>query len=245
MEPQPLKDYLAGQLRIAVQRAMLISVDADIEHLHKFRVAIRRTRSLLKLYQADAYLYTSVLKEIVQQTNTLRELDVFLRDLDDETYPELISAISAYRKKKFHAIWTEKNVDLVHNKLLLLLRDLESLHLPSNVQQLQAMAEHHYANTLQHFESITQESSHDEMHALRIQFKISRYALEFIHDSGIKDLERTITSCKSHQDHFGEIQDAANQLEWLKHFCETHKTKECKPLIKEKKRKLKALKESF
>ena len=245
MEPQPLKDYLAGQLRIALQRAMLIAADADIEHLHKFRVAIRRTRSLIKLYQADAYLYTSVLKEIVQQTNTLRELDVFLVELDETAYPRLSKAINAYRKEQFGSIWTEETADRIHNKLILLLRDLDSVQLPCNARQLQAMAEHHYANTLQHFETVTRKSSHDELHALRIQFKISRYALEFIHDCGIKALGPTIEACKSYQDHFGQIQDAANQLAWLEHFCKTRKTKECKPLIRERKARLKALKKGL
>ena len=62
---------------------------ADIELLHQFRVAIRRTRSLLKLYLSAHYALHESLKSIVQRTNVLRELDVFVASLDAVLYPDL------------------------------------------------------------------------------------------------------------------------------------------------------------
>ena len=78
MRPAPLTKYLTYQLYHAIQLALKLSKESDIEHLHQFRVAIRRSRSLLRLYMPEYYALQEILRGIVRQTNILRELDVFI-----------------------------------------------------------------------------------------------------------------------------------------------------------------------
>ncbi len=69
---------------MALKYMLKISNESDMEHLHKFRVALRKSRALLKFYMKDAYALQEVLKIISQRTNVLRELDVLLMKLEEE-----------------------------------------------------------------------------------------------------------------------------------------------------------------
>lgn len=242
MKTTSLRQYLVFQLATAIQNTSEISGDADIEFLHKFRVAIRRSRSLLKLFHPDAYAFNAVLKEIVQTTNELRELDVFLASLDQITYPTLFNEIEKYRQKRFKAIWSEPFIQTTVKKLYQLHDEIQMLDLPYRKKELIASTEKYYSESLETFHDLRKDTSNEALHELRIKFKISRYALEFLNSCNLRDKHKKIKECKQIQDHLGEIQDAANQLDWLKHFCDEHPCKECNKLIKERKQYLKLLK---
>ncbi|MGB5964767.1 MAG: CHAD domain-containing protein [Sulfurimonadaceae bacterium] len=80
------------------------------------------------------------------------------------------------------------------------------------------------------------------MHKIRIRCKQARYSLEFIEASDLKSVAKEIKNCKKILNHFGAIQDAANQLDLLKHFCKTYATYECLTLHKGRKHAFKSLK---
>ncbi len=242
MKHERLREYLTFQFDTALQSASKISYDADIEYLHKFRVAIRRNRSLLKLFQPSAYAFNAVLKEIVQKTNALRELDVFLTSLDPIRYPTLSKKIRKYRKKRFKEIWSATFKQSTIKKLNQLLNEMRTLDLPYKKKELIVSTEQFHAKSLKLFYNLHKNISNKALHELRIKFKIARYALEFLNSCNLRNKLKSIEECKQVQDHFGEVQDTSNQLDWLEHFCDDNPCKECKELIKERKKRLKLLK---
>ncbi len=245
MNTSPLIKYLSCQLYSAIIRARLIETKGDIEHLHRFRVAIRRSRSLLKLYLPDAYAIISVLKEIVQKTNELRELDVFLLTLNSDEYPKLTKRIKEVRDKRFEMIWSESFANETISSLNRLYDELHRLPIDITDKRLTTKSEKFYAKSLRSYNRLSKDESADKLHELRIRFKISRYSLEFLNESGLHDEQAKIKECKQIQDHFGDIQDVSNQLQWLKHFCDENPIKECKKLIKEHKQYLHSLKDQL
>lgn len=242
MKNEPLLKYLIFQFETALKNAPKIDPDKDIEYLHKFRVAIRRSRSLLKLFQPDAYAFNAILKEIVQKTNELRELDVFLASLDPISYPILSKKIGKYRKKHFKEIWSSEFSETTIKKLYQLLDEIKTVDLPNKKKELVDSAEKFHSTSLEIFHNLHKNTSNEALHELRIKFKISRYALEFLNSCDLSNKQKSIEECKQIQDHFGEIQDAANQLDWLEQFCNQNPCKECKQLIKERKQFLKLVK---
>ena len=242
MKITPLTKYLTFQLYTAIQYAPKITKKSDIENLHKFRVAIRRSRSLLKLFMPDAYAIGAVLKEIVQKTNELRELDVFLRSLDSYTYPKLTKKINKYREQRFDTVLTAAFIHDSLSAINKLYDELFEINVLHSNNELIKTTEEHYAKSLKIFRNLTSNESDEALHELRIRFKMSRYALDFLSESGLHNEHKKIKECKRIQDHFGDIQDTANQLQWLKHFCKENPCNECKQLIKERKKSLKLLK---
>ncbi|MCJ7766471.1 MAG: CHAD domain-containing protein, partial [Thiovulaceae bacterium] len=92
---------------------------------------------------------------------------------------------------------------------------------------------------------LSRKSSANKIHKVRIRCKLARYTLEFIEESGLHEVGKKIKKCKKILNHFGEIQDTANQLALLKDFCKIHSSIECKALYKERKKAFKKLKESL
>ncbi|QOP40563.1 CHAD domain-containing protein [Sulfurimonas marina] len=245
MQKNSLKAYLIEQFDQAIEKLPLISEKSDIEHLHKLRVTLRRLRSLVKLYLIEPSTFNHTLKSFIEPTNQLRELDVFLSSLDPLEYPTLTKDIQTYRSECFTKVWNEafrtkflKNLSLLKEKLLKLPLSYDSSWLLTTTQL-------HKQNTFIAFEHLEEQPSTKKMHKLRIEFKVLRYALEFIHQSKIKDYSKTIKECKLIQKHLGMVQDYANQLEWLQHFCEKKPSKECQKLIKERTEILEALKRNI
>jgi len=242
MKNEPLREYLAFQFNSALQNSPKISYCADIEYLHKFRVAIRRSRSLLKLFQPNAYAFNAILKELAQKTNELRELDVFLDSLDPIAYPKLSKKIRKYRKKRFVEICNDTFNQTTIKKLRQLHDEIQVLSLPNKKKELIESTEKFYSEGLRAFHDLHKDTSNEALHELRIKFKTSRYALEFLHRCNLRNKRKDIEECKQIQDHLGEVQDTANQIDWLEHFCESNPCKECRQLIKERKAYLNLLK---
>ncbi|WP_304544479.1 CHAD domain-containing protein [Sulfurimonas microaerophilic] len=245
MQSNPLKAYLLDQFDQAIEKIPLISEKSDIEHLHKLRIILRRLRSLIKLYLVEPSTFNHTLKSLIEPTNQLRELDVFLSSLDPFEYPSLTKSIQAYRKKYFKKVWTKLFITQFEYKLSLLKEELVKLPLSYDSKWLLTTTQLHKKNTFFAFEHLEEQPSTKKMHKLRIEFKVLRYALEFIHQLKIKDFSKTIKECKLVQKHLGMVQDYANQLEWLQHFCEKEPSKECRKLIKERTEILEALKKNI
>ncbi|MCB1262628.1 MAG: CHAD domain-containing protein, partial [Acidimicrobiales bacterium] len=82
-----LARLLGAELDVVVAEAPGIVADDDIEHLHRWRVAIRRSRSILAA--TDGVLDDGAirhlrrdLRALIRVSGPLRDLDVWLRDLD-------------------------------------------------------------------------------------------------------------------------------------------------------------------
>lgn len=242
MKMTPLTKYLTFQLYNAIQLVSKISKESDVEHLHQFRVSIRRSRSLMRLYTPQQYAPQEVLRSIVQKTNVLRELDVFIESVDPYAYPELTLMLHGYRNEQFDALLTEefrvntfKALHKLHDIVTELNPSIDNAHLVQT-------AESYYNDLLGEYRTVTPKTPDEKLHELRIRFKIARYALEFLMHSGLHNEKMKIKECKAIQDHLGAVQDAVNQLDFLKTFCKRHKIDECFILLKERKKALKSLK---
>ena len=242
MKMAPLTRYLTYQIYHALQLLAKITQESDTEHLHQFRVAIRRSRSLLRLYLPEYYALHEVLRSIVRQTNILRELDVFTASVDPHDYPKLVKMLQAYRSEQFESVLTEQFRKQTRSTLTKLYDDLTELNPALPVEELIDAAEKHFDGCLAGYNTLTKKSSEEELHELRIRFKISRYALEFLDQSALHSEQEKIKSCKKIQDHLGAVQDASNQFHFLKSFCRSHLIHECRRLLKARKSQLKQLK---
>lgn len=242
MQPSPLTKYLCYQLYHATLLRLKLSPESDIEVLHQYRVAIRRCRSLLRLYLPDYYALQEVLKEIVQQTNLLRELDVFIASVDPKEYGRVLRLLKEYRNEQFEVFLSEKSMRQTLKALNRLYDTLSELNPDLSTAALVETAQQHARLQIHTYETLPEKTPEEALHRLRIRFKVARYALEFLQQSGLHEEKEQIRRCKEIQDHLGAVQDAANQLSLLKSFCKTHKSTQCRRLLKERKEELKALK---
>ena len=244
MHLAPLTKYLTYHLYHARQLLERVSARGDRENLHQFRVSIRRCRALLRLYLPECYALDAVLRSLVQPTNLLRELDVFTASVDSAAYPKLAKLLERHRREQFAALLDESFLTHAATALGLLYDDLTDLNPAFETEILIDTAERYYGACIAEFEHPDHALSETELHELRIRFKISRYGLEFLHQSGLHVEKAKIRRSKEIQEHLGAIQDAANQLEFLRTFCDAHPLKECRQLLKERRHLLKKLKEA-
>jgi len=242
MKRSPLKNYLRDQLDIALQSSYKVSSDSDIKHLHKFRVSLRRARSLYKVFYPEANSFDERIKEIVQKTNELRELDVLLSSLNQERYPMFFKEIGEYRRLRFQKVWTPEFLEDSIGKLIILKKYIKMQNITLKDKRVITKIEKFYFKTLKAFNKIDRSTPEKKLHKLRIRFKVSRYALEFLNDNGLADERENIFMCKKRQYYFGDIQDLSNQVQFLKGFCKYNSSSECRELAGEYLKKLIALK---
>lgn len=245
MEESLLKSFLKEQLISAKKQLRLIGPHADDEELHRFRVALRRFRSVLNAYTDKLYAPDAVVKSMVKVTNPLRETDVFLSSLEPERYPVLHRALSTFREKQYETVWKPDTVKRFEHALDALISDLSAVKLNPGKKQMVRIGESIYDAARKAHRSLTKDSKEKRIHETRLRYKQARYVLEFLDESALLEAGKKIKKAKKAQDHFGGIQDAANQLEWLRRFCEEHPSDECSVLYDLRKKMLKELKKSF
>lgn|GEM_PF-1764970 len=244
MKATLLIDYLKAELEYISTIVLSINKDSDIAYLHGFRVAIRRVRSLLKLFFSQEKSIEKTLKKIVKKTNALRELDIFIKSLDKELYPKLYSSIYQARLSYFDTIWTKKFVTLTIKNLEILKTKLLNIKSSYTKRSYIKITHRHYKQSIEKFKNLDSSSSEKTLHKVRIHFKVSKYALEFLDKTKFSNEKKRIKKAKKIQDIFGDIQDKNNQIEWLENFCSSiNNSKECMVLIENKKDELKVLKE--
>lgn len=242
MEISPLHTYLLAQLKRAEGLLQQIHSDRDYENLHQYRVCMRRIRSLLLVYFKESDRPEDILKPLLKSTNILRETDVFVMGVDAMQYPLLTKELKKYRKEIYLQHWSEDTLQVHLKALNRLLEDLPTRQQKVPDAFLSNIALEQYEEVLVLTKGLSDISSAKKIHKVRIRCKQARYVLEFIEESGLRSVGKEIKKCKNIQKHFGDIQDAANQLKFLKHFCKIYGSDECHSLYKERKAALKSLK---
>lgn len=240
-----LKSYLIDQLYIAKQNVVCIGSEGDTEPLHHFRVALRRFRSVLGSYTKKRCTSDAIAKSMLQVTNPLRELDVFLASLEEKNYPRIYKRISRYRQSQYKQWWTSQTVTYFEETLQTLIDDISASPLECSKKKLIKRAEELYVVASTSHKKLTSKSLDAQIHKCRIRYKKARYVLEFLRYSGVKDAHAEISRLKKVLDHFGAIQDISNQIEWLECFCEADCDDTCQKLDYEKKQKLIEMKREF
>lgn len=219
-----------------------IKKNLDSEFLHDYRVAIRRTRSILKQLKGvfepekTAY-YLNLFREFGKRTNELRDRDVSL--LREASYFESLppclrpslklffTNIDASRKQlhkqfcgylasdacqSFLAEWNA----FVHEQSA---PDVE--HCPNASLSTSSVAvrsiKKAWKTVLRHGRQVSKETTDREIHALRIDCKKLRYLLEFF--SSIfphKSIAPVVRQLKELQDNLGDFVDFSVQLHSLR-----------------------------
>ena len=185
MSTDVLVKYLNYQLRTAQFILPTITEKSDPENLHKFRVALRRSRSLLQLYQPEFSAFQDSIKSIFKPSNTLRELDVLLLSVIPADYPHLYHKLQRYRDKQYKKILTEAYVSrsmMVLEKVIEALNRTDTIH---TERILIKKAIKHYKRTERRYKELVPDTPPKELHKLRIEFKTVRYSLDFLYTSGL------------------------------------------------------------
>lgn len=111
MEASKLTQYLLYQLYHARVILHSLQYSAKEEEIHEFRVTLRRIRSLVKLLLGKSIPFPKILKAVMQETNSIRELDVLISSLSRSKYPKLSKHLSKLRKQNAKTLFTSIYLD--------------------------------------------------------------------------------------------------------------------------------------
>ncbi len=243
MQQNGLTRYLIYQLYHAGLTLREIAPEGNnSDDIHEFRVALRRVRSLVKLYLETAVGFPAQLKSAVKATNSLRELDVLIESLNPSDYPKTFKRLKRMRRDCFKKIFrhgfqknTLQELHLYYDLLCDSDIDLSAEHLIETVER-------HFDQSLEIYQTVDEKTSQKKLHALRVEFKNSRYGFEFLRTAGFRDEAEKIACCKKFQNVLGAVQDAYNQIEWLKKLYRKYPLDETAKLLEKRKKELKKLK---
>ncbi|MGD8843518.1 MAG: CHAD domain-containing protein [Gammaproteobacteria bacterium] len=219
--------------------------DLDSEFLHDFRVAVRRTRSMLG--ELKRVFAPTVLARFRREfawlgsiTGPVRDLDVYLLKFD--RYKAAIPAelrddlepLREFLRYKQHAEQTQKLAVELKGRRYRKLKDQWERYLTSRLAKNPAardaarpigLVAHQrtwrmYKRVLKEGRAITPESPPPELHELRKSCKKLRYLMEFFLSlyPG-KAMRAAIAELKQLQDNLGDFQDIDVQIDSLKRFA--------------------------
>lgn len=242
MQLTPLTRYLSYQIYHAGIVLDAIARSGEAEEIHEFRVSLRRTKSLARLYLNDLLPFPEELKSALKATNSLRELDVLIASLKPSEYPKTLKLLRQMRQERFDALWEKGFYERVPTMLRQYYDTLCAANPAIDSAQLVTTVEGGFKTALARYRTVDENTPQKELHQLRVDFKISRYGLEFLRAERLGEESEKIEACKRVQNTLGNVQDAYNQVEWLRKLYRLRPNAETKRLLKERKKGLKKLK---
>ncbi|MDD5716319.1 MAG: CHAD domain-containing protein [Sulfuricurvum sp.] len=238
MHLNTLTKYLTYQLYHAIQIVGTMGEATTPENVHDFRVALRRVRSLVKLYLKKTLPFPDKLKKMLRQSNSLRELDVLIESISVSKAPLTHRYVSTLRDELMETLITPglktKSLTLMHRYYDALCDADPNISKKEMVRTVMEL----YTHSMALYHGLNEFSTQNERHSLRIQFKNIRYGLEFLHASGLLDHHELLTQCKMIQTDLGDIQDLYNQISWLEKLETELPASECAPLLSKRREKL-------
>ncbi len=237
----------AALVVLGMYRKPLLQFDANalvarnIEQLHKFRVALRRSRALLKgmkgIFATDQIkFYYARLRDLQRITNLIREIDVFILQLPELTFALPNSSATGteqlrnWLSRKRENAWRGLEAELRRDSYSGILDEWFAV-LDGNTKP--ALAEHatisildHACQTLsklmsrmiRHAWAINENTPLPALHKTRIQVKVMRYQLEaYLPIMAQKEAGTVRNSLKKIQDKLGEMNDCQTAIRFLAH----------------------------
>jgi CHAD domain-containing protein len=219
---EQVRHLLAVQLRELERHDPGVRLRDDDEDLHRFRVATRRTRAIIR---ATRPLLGDVLGPLGEELKWLagvlgpaRDLDVMLEHLRAEARTlgadapgaESIIATLEEEREQLHDAVLAALADERYLRILdvfaAAIASLPVLDVPGGLRPLAAIE---LRKLVKAARKLDEDPADDELHALRIRTKRARYAAELAAlGHGSKALSRYLSALKSLQDVIGEHQDA-------------------------------------
>jgi len=232
-------DALLSYLAVIESTVEGIVAEVDTEFLHEFRVAVRRTRSVLKLLggvlpEGMAERVGADFRWLGAITTPTRDLDVYLLGLDDMasslTRPDELKAFGQHLAKRRAAEHKSLVEALRSPRFVKLctswrseLGDLMAApsHLNRTAGQLADLQLHRtYRTVTKRAKAIGADSPSDEVHALRKKCKEMRYVLDVFKPlCDPKAYNKVVADFKGLQDVLGEFQDGEVQAAALRVFA--------------------------
>ncbi|WP_345980888.1 CHAD domain-containing protein [Sulfurimonas sp. HSL3-2] len=204
-----------------------LHLDNDIELLHKYRINLRKLYAYSEVYGKKADKKSSeelsrILKKLLKPTSALRDLDLFLVEIEQmecvpKTKTKLHKIFTSKREKRFRSFLNDeeykkniKQLNFMLKKSKLFIYKLEDIDKYAIISKMGR-------KIYDKFHKIDYNTSLEELHNLRIEFKKFRYALEayekhFKQDKSVFD---GMYDLKEVQESFGIIQDNNKRLQFI------------------------------
>jgi CHAD domain-containing protein len=232
---------LMATFRVMQANEPWLSKDLDTEFLHDYRVAIRRTRSVLAQLKgifpsADTERFKNEFRQLAKRTNDLRDQDVYLLAapslkamlppplqpgldtfLDDlrAAHKNELGKLRRYLRSRHHA-------ELLHSWEAFLTEpqqcspdDPPDASRPTASLAVDTIRKA-WKKVLRHGRNISTEATDEELHGLRLDCKKLRYLLEFfVSLFPEKVIGPVIGHLKQLQDNLGVFVDLSVQQEYL------------------------------
>ncbi len=206
---------------------------ADIEDVHKMRVAIRQQRSLFSLL-TDYYrpkvvsAYTDDLKHIMRALGAVRDLDVMIHDLGE--YSTLLDAKAATTLSHVIDILDQQRISARDNLVQVLdskayrrfikryakflltpatgVRAAKGAGVqPIEVRHVLPPMIHDYLANVRAYDSVVVAADIETLHALRIECKRLRYVVTLFSEVLGKEITEFINELRQIQDLLGRLHD--------------------------------------
>lgn len=231
----PTYHFLLNEFRHARLHEKGIIRDDDIEFLHQYRVSLRRCRALISLMKTlfmprQKKMLNLALKTLMQKTNQLRDLDVFLEQMDDyfakldHQYHQGLSCFfdtlqhkrETTRKAVKQWLKTE-NYEQQCQQVKGLLKELDMAPTEKGHRKskrfAQAIIWKHFQRAIDICNTLDNDSPDEQIHQLRICCKKLRYLLEYFTPLfPQKTTKAQIRHLKQLQDELGNFNDSSTQL---------------------------------
>ena len=227
------KVFLGQLLRMKAQEAGSRTGE-DIESVHKMRVAVRRMRSLLRLVSNYHRSKTVAniekrLRQIARALGAIRDLDVLILDLQQfsATLPSdaqkqanaLISRLErrrAKRRKRLNTFFDSKGYERSLRQLERFAENTSKRerrpkrrHEPHELRHVLPSLLHQCLASVRAYDTVLPASDDKRLHALRVECKRLRYALEFFAPVLGSSVGEFLALTTSMQDSLGRINDIA------------------------------------
>lgn len=217
----------------------------DIEDLHDMRVATRRMRAAFEIF-GEAFERKALkphlkgLRATGRALGHVRDLDVFMEKAEHylETLPEeqrsgLNPLLDAWKAKRE----TARNEMLAHLDSLEYQAFVQNFNLflqtpgagarsypngpePKLVREIAPVLIYTRLAAVRAYDAILKNAPIEQLHALRIEFKKLRYAVEFFREVLGEESKAVIADLKRLQDHLGDLNDAEVATQILRAFLD-------------------------
>lgn len=243
--PEALREVFGAYLGVIRAHREGTRRALDPEFLHDFRVAVRRTRALLRgvkaaLAPATYDRFREEFRWLARQTSRARDLDVYLLDFDDfaaRLAPADRPALDPVRR------WLEQETAREHARLAdTLAGDRVDTILDDWAAAIESEAfgrepaegdrtagafaarvvDRAHRRVLRDGRAITAASPDEALHDLRKRAKALRYLIDGFRGAfDRKTVKKQIRHLKDLQDNLGRHQDRAVQVETLRHIADS------------------------
>jgi len=232
-----LRDFVGTQYHAIVVADAGVRLGKDPEAVHKFRVAVRRLRAVLRLARPllDPEWTNALRTELAWiggALGPLRDDDVLLEWLSEEAgelgegdakaLRRLISSIAADRRKARRRVLAALNTDRYRALLNTLGTAAAKLPLLEPDVELVPMAAKEFRRLRRALDGVDVDSSGEALHAARIRGKRARYAAELVAPLRGKAVAKLLVPLRELQDVLGANQDSLVADSRLRELADRH-----------------------